>query len=222
MRIRSAIVCGGLILLCGAVGLRAQMRGMQGWGAPAMSGLWHPVVGSGAVYDVDRDGNKTTFEMDIVGKESVAGKDAVWVEFSFSDARMGTVFAKSLVGVEGQQVQTVRTIMQMGGMPPMEMPQSQSHTTQVKDIHQNSTDLGSESVTVPAGTFTCEHYKTKEGADVWVSEKVVPVGLIKSVEKGETVVLLKTVTDAKDKIVGTPVPFDPMKMMQAMQNRPQE
>jgi len=38
--------------------------------------------------------------------------------------------------------------------------------------------------------------------------------------KDTTMVLTKVITDAKDKITGAPVPFDPMKMMQ--QSAPQQ
>jgi hypothetical protein len=43
---------------------------------------------------------------------------------------------------------------------------------------------------------------------------VSPIGLVKdqSKDKTRTTVLLKTYTDAKDKITGTPQPFNPMMM----------
>lgn len=43
-----------------------------------------------------------------------------------------------------------------------------------------------------------------------MSKRVVPIGLVESRGKGETVTLVKLVTNAKDKISGTPQPFDPM------------
>jgi hypothetical protein len=63
----------------------------------------------------------------------------------------------------------------------------------------------------------------KDGStEGWVSGKVVvPWGLIKeqSMYKGRarSLVLLRTVTRAKDKITGTPQPFDPKIMQQAPQ-----
>ena len=75
-------------------------------------------------------------------------------------------------------------------------------------------DLGSESVTVPGGTFKCEHYKGRNSdssTDVWVTKDAPPYGLVKMVDadKQQTVVLVKTEKDVHDKITGTPVPFDP-------------
>jgi hypothetical protein len=46
-----------------------------------------------------------------------------------------------------------------------------------------------------------------------VSEKVSPFGVVKSQGKDTTMVLTKVVTDATDKITGTPQPFNPMMMM---------
>jgi hypothetical protein len=100
----------------------------------------------------------------------------------------------------------------------MEMPENMTQArkpTQFTDLRSNTDDVGSESVTTPAGTFACEHYRMKDGSgDAWVSDKVTPFGLVKYQGKTDSMVLTKLVTDAKDKIVGTPVPFDPMKMMQ--------
>jgi hypothetical protein len=47
--------------------------------------------------------------------------------------------------------------------------------------------VGAESITVPAGTFACKHYRSKLAPDasspvldVWVSDAVTPTGLVKS------------------------------------------
>jgi hypothetical protein len=74
--------------------------------------------------------------------------------------------------------------------------------------------VGTESVIVPAGTFSCQHYRAKDGSsDVWISEKVAPWGLVKMQGKNNSMVLTKVITDAKDHITGTPKKFDPMQMM---------
>jgi hypothetical protein len=90
-----------------------------------------------------------------------------------------------------------------------------------EDIRSKADDLGSESVTVPAGTFTCEHYRGKngDGSDVWVSKDVPPYGLVKMTDKDkdQTVVLTKIDKNFQDKITGTPVPFNPMMMGRGQQ-----
>jgi hypothetical protein len=207
----------------GAATASAQM-GMRG--PTQLRGVWNPVVGSGAVYEMQsQNGPKSVMEFDAVGKDSVGGKDAAWMEMTMSNPRMGgDIVTKYLVTVDGSGMQTSKMIMQLPGRPPMELPDSMTQArkpTQFTDLRNNTDDVGSESVTTPAGTFTCEHYRMKDGSgDAWVSDKVTPFGLVKYQGKTDTMVLTKLVTDAKDKIVGTPVPFDPMKMMQ--QQQPQQ
>jgi hypothetical protein len=78
-------------------------------------------------------------------------------------------------------------------------------------------------ITVPAGTFSCQHWKKDEGVgDVWVSDKVSPFGMIKSVSSGETMVLTKVITDAKDHITGPGQQFDPQAMRQQMMEKMQK
>jgi hypothetical protein len=206
-----------LLVVFAAGAASAQM----GMGGPSqLRGVWKPVVGSGAAYEMQSsNGTKSAMEFAIVGKDSVGGKDAAWMEMTMSNPRMGgDMVIKELVQFDASQMQTSRVIMQMPGRPPMEMPENMTQArkpTQFTDLRSNTDDVGSESVTTPAGTFACEHYRMKDGSgDAWVSDKVTPFGLVKYQGKTDSMVLTKLVTDAKDKIVGTPVPFDPMKMMQ--------
>jgi hypothetical protein len=134
------------------------------------------------------------------------------------------MYMKSLTTVNENNVVSSRMIMQMPGQDPMEMDSNmaaQARRAQPptpSDIADKAEVLGTESVTVPAGTFTCQHYRMKDGSgEAWVSEKVGPWGLVKAVNKGETMVLTKAITDAKDHITGTPKKFDPMQMMRNLQ-----
>ena len=138
---------------------------------------------------------KRNIEFDVVGKDSVNGKDAYWLEFTISGTQMGDILSKIEVVVDAGVTYTARTIVQMGNNPPMEMPAAMSSKAQTPvEIKDKADDLGSESVTTPAGTFSCEHYRAKDGSgDAWVSDKVTPFGLVKSVDKdGSTFTLVKT------------------------------
>src|SRR5208283_1567823 len=57
----------------------AQMGGMMGHGAQPR-GFFNPIVGSGAQYEIQSSGkdSKMVVEIDVVGKESVDGKDGYW------------------------------------------------------------------------------------------------------------------------------------------------
>jgi hypothetical protein len=206
--------------------LRAQMGMGMGGRIPTLSGVWRPVVGTGASYEIAKsDGTKTQMEITIVGKGDVDGKPAYWMEMSFVDPRTSTpMYIKSLTTVNENNVVSSRMIMQMPGQDPMEMDSNMAaqarrmQQSTPSDIADKAEALGTESVTVPAGTFTCQHYRMKDGSgEAWVSDKVGPWGLVKGVNKGETMVLTKAITDAKDHITGTPKKFDPMQMMRNRQ-----
>jgi hypothetical protein len=222
MKISARLAASAFLVLLLAVSANAQMGRP---GPPRISGVWNPVVGAGAAYEVDNKGDKTNMEIAIIGKESVGGKDAYWYEMSFNSARSGgQMVMKSLTVVNGSDTQITRMIMQMPGRPPMEMPAQSLHqdrSHQPSDIRSDAEDLGSESVTVPAGTFTCEHYRSKkDSSETWISEKVSPYGMVKHQSADTTMVLTKVIADAKDKITGTPQPFNPQMMMQ-QQEQPQ-
>jgi len=206
-----------VVALC-ALPANSQM-GMRG-GPPTVHGIWNPVVGQGGVYEFSsKDAGKQTMEMAIVGKETVDGKDAFWYQMVMESSEAGgKMVIKHLMVVDGSETHAVKMIMQFPNHPPMEMSGQmgqRQHSRQLADIKTEAQDVGSESVTVPAGTFSCEHYRMNDGSgDAWVAKNVTPYGLVKYQGKDTTMVLVKVVTDAKDKIVGKPVPFNPQAMMQ--------
>jgi hypothetical protein len=188
---------------------------------PSMSGIWNPVVGSGGAYEMtDREGKKSQMEMTLVGKEDVNGKPGYWMEMAVADARTnGTMYIKYLVAPGTDGMASSRMIMQQPGQQPIEMDinfanlagrgQSQGQAIP-SDVRQKAELVGTEMITVPGGTFSCQHYRQKDGSsDVWISDKVAPWGLIKAQSKDSSMTLTKVITDATDHITGTPRKFDP-------------
>ncbi len=221
MRIAAKIAILASCCFAVAMSANAQMGGGMGMRRPQVEGVFSPVVGQGAAYEVQREGGKegkTTMEITVVGKDTVDGKDAFWLEFTVDNPRGdGQMVMKSLLVLDGQNTRTEKMIMQMPGMDPMEMSGQmmarRGNQTQSADIRSTADDVGPESITTPAGTFACEHYRAKDGsADYWISKNVSPWGLVKSTSKDSTMILVKVITDAKDKITGTPKPFNPMGM----------
>ena len=215
MKIINAIILSSFLAL--AFAATASPQGPLGASmGPLPRGMFNPVVGSGAQYEIQPNGkDKTTIEIDVVGKESVNGKDGYWFETAF-DSHMGQMLVKMLTLSDATNSTVAKMIMQMQGRPPMEMPVQMmgQRAQQTYDLRDKADKVGSESVTVPAGTFTADHYHLKDGSgDFWVSDKVSPYGVIKGQGKDFSMVLTKVVTDAKDKITGTPVPFNPRLMM---------
>ena len=106
-------------------------------------------------------------------------------------------------------------IIQAKGRPPMRIsgerlasmrPQMTANTARVAAGEcKNMTDLGSETVTVPAGKFTARHFRDEEGNyEAWFDPSV-PFGVVKAVGKnGNEIVLASKGTGATTAIVGTP------------------
>jgi hypothetical protein len=215
-RIMGVLALLGLSLPAGAqMGMGPRMQDM--------SGIWHPLVGSGGTYEMtDQTGKKTSMEMTVVGQEDVNGKPGYWMEIAVSNPRSGgDMYMKYLIAPGDTGMTSTRMIMQMPGQDPMEMDMSMMKmggrgqgATTPSDIRDKAELVGTETIVVPAGTFSCQHYRAKDGSgDVWVSEKVAPWGLVKTQGKNESMVLTKVITDAKDHITGTPKKLDPTQMM---------
>jgi hypothetical protein len=221
MKLRQVVVLVAAFAL--ALPLAAQMGMGMNPRVPNLSGIWHPVIGSGAAYEMTgRPGRKTTMELTIVGKEDVEAKTAYWMESSMANSKSGgEMYAKFLMVAGDTGIVASKIIMQMPGQDPMEMDSSAMNTSghpapqpQPSDFRDKAELVGTESITVPAGTFSCEHYRMKDGSgDAWISNKVSPWGLVKMQGKDSSVVLTKVITDAKDHITGTPTKFDPTQMM---------
>jgi hypothetical protein len=115
-----------------------------------------------------------------------------------------------------------RMIFQQPGQPAMEMPmnptaQQRSHMT---DEMEKWHKVGEETITVPAGTFLCDHWAKDDGkGDVWASSKVTPMSLVKEVTPTNSMTLVKAISDAKDHITGTPMKFDPEAMKRQMMQK---
>jgi hypothetical protein len=204
------------VALAAAWPAAAQMQLAQ----PDFRGVWSPVVGAGAAYQVDTTSRKMQIELTVVGKEDVSGKPGFWLEIATSPNGTDQTYVKNFMVLDGKSASIARMIIQPPGRGPIEMPGimmnrgGQTPPT-AADIRDQAEHVGTEDVTTPAGTFSCEHYRSKDGKwDAWLSPKVTPWGLVKSTgNNGETMVVVRLISDAKDHITGTPQKFDPAEMM---------
>ena len=197
----------------------AQMR--MGMRPPDIAGVFNPTVGSGAGYEMVKDNEKHSFDMAVVDKDASGG---YWIEYGMQNPHgEGTFYMKTLLSRQGDDVIVQRTIMQMPGRPPMDMSSMMKmHGMQSEkskaDMRADAENLGTESVTTPAGTFSCEHWRSKkDGSEYWISDKVAPWKLVKMTGKDQTMTLVRVITDAKTHITGTPVSMEEM-MQQHMGN----
>src|SRR5262249_997042 len=155
---------------------------------PNITDIFRPVVGSGAAYEIqhtDRSGEPTSIEMVIVGKEMVGTQQGYWVEMGHKERRTGEMsYMKMLVTPD---FQPQKIVFQMPGRGATEMPfnPSERGKNNMNEELEKWHKVGvMEPVTVPAGTFLCQHWKKDSGVgDVWASEKVTPMSMVKSVQE---------------------------------------
>lgn len=191
------------ILLLTALPAFSQMMG--GMRPPDMPGTFRPVVGSGAEYNIStaRQANNT-FAFVIVGQEA----DGYWMEIRTSN-KGNAVVMKQLMA--GDPPQPKRMIFQANGRA-MEMPMSMLGSAAAQGTPRMAggmgAKVGTESVTVPAGTFECEHYTSDSNgkhSDVWVSTKVSPYGLVKMTSGDTHMELQKVLEHETSQITGEPM-----------------
>lgn len=223
MRLARNVVVVIAISLSGVAASWAQMMGMR---PPQIPGEFKPVVGSGAQYTMTTKKDSSSMDMAyaVVGKESVDGQDGYWMEIRLLSGKGGGMIMKQLMVMAGDQPGIKRMIMQPPGRPPMEMPMSmmsmmknmpkpQANGQEGGKNHGMGELVGTESVTVPAGTYECQHYRSQSDrgtADVWITTKISPYGLVKMTSSDSTMVLDKVLTNETSQIKGEPQPMPGM------------
>ncbi len=159
----------------------------------------------------------TKMKIGIVGKEG----DAHWYETVMEAKRERRVITKMLVsGDPGDQEDIERIIFKSENQPAMEMPvQMMEQTPKAQEPKGKIIDKGSETIKVPAGTFSTRHmqYQNGEIVDSWAYKDISPYGMIKSVLKNLQMVLIGYGTGAKTLITQTPQEFE---MPQMREGRP--
>jgi hypothetical protein len=179
---------------------------------PPMVGAFKPTVGAGSEFQLTNKDHSFNFAMLIVSKVSADGADGYWMEQRFEGGSMpGEMVQKQLVVIEEGKPDIKRMIMQPPGQQPMEMPvgmmrgaMRQGHAAEGTDPGEQ---LGTESVTVPAGTFDCQHYRkqTQHGTyDYWISPQVTPYPIVKMTGPDMTMVLVKILSGESSHIHGEP------------------
>ncbi len=201
-----------------AGGAWAQHGGRGGMGrgpqAPTPT-LQNPVVGSGAEYQMNMKGKDMDVAYAIVGKEDVNGNPGVWLETRMQSAELGgEMVTKMLMVTSGPEAGMKRMITQAPGQPPMEMGGFMMNMMKPHETQQSGGGkpdygelVGTESVTVPAGTFVCQHFRKQEKSgqvDYWVATQVASFGWVKMTGPDVTLVLKRILTNETSHIKGEP------------------
>lgn len=191
----------------------AQMGMMR---PPQIPGEFKPVVGSGAQYAMSTKQGKMDMAVAVVGKESVDGADGYWMETRMLSGKGAGMISKILMVIGGDQPGVKRMIVQMPPRPPMEMPvnmmgmmhgMGQNTPKPEGGPHDKGELVGTETVTVPAGTFECQHYRSQGQmgtSDVRFTTKVSPYGLVKMTSAETSMELEKVLSNETSQIKGEP------------------
>lgn len=183
--------------------------------SPKFYSDFKPVVGGWSEYQMTGKGEQPSqMKIAIVDKEG----DAYWYETVMETKREGRVISKMLVsGNPGDQKNIKRMIVKMGNEPAMEMPVQMMQGSMDLGQRGKTIDKGTESIKVPAGTFTTQHMQYQDGetvVDTWVHKDISPYGMVKSQSKEFEMVLLGYGTGAKTLITETPQKFEMPQMPQ--------
>ncbi len=176
---------------------------------PELRKFFNPVVGHGALYESTGKGaaaKKQTLEFAVVGRETIEGKEFYWIEAAIEIPNLNGKSYTKVLSVPGES-NPRRSIVQYPGMDAMEMPLHPNPRSRSKAEESNLRKIGTETITVPAGTFECEHWQNSD-SNVWISSKVSPLPIVKVVSKSDSMVLVKIVDNAKDHITGPIRPYD--------------
>jgi hypothetical protein len=168
-----------------------------------------PVVGGWSEYQMTGKGEQPSkMKIAIVGKEG----DDYWYETVMETKQEGRMISKMLVSGNPEDQKSIkRMIVKMGDEPAMEMPVQMMQGSKLQEQKGKIIDKGTESIKVPAGTFTAQHMQYQDGeivVDSWVHKDVPPYGMIKSQSKEFEMVLLGYGTGAKTLITETPQKFE--------------
>lgn len=209
-----AVTIAATLALGFAVAMAPLALAQSGMNSPKLPGLFQPVVGAGTVYEMtSTDAPKSRMTYAIVGKEDYEGKEAWWLELRFDLGDEGEMVMKQLAHIPPEGLpEATRMIMQTGDSPPMELPSEMvaSIGSQARAEAGKAglgEKIGTETITVPAGTFRCDHYRQTNGdwtGDVWVSRDVRPNGMVKMESPEGNMTLVKVLSNETSRIKGAP------------------
>jgi len=160
------------VLLCGV----ALAQGTPGSSALSYEALQKAPVGAWAEYAMAIGNMKATMRYALV--EKTAKSMAIEIDTSVPAIVMRMDFAPA---ADGWSIARMR--MRMGTGQVQDVPIPEGTPQVVKKGGTPGALLGMETLKTAAGSFECKHYKqtTPAGdAEVWVSEKVLPAGMVQT------------------------------------------
>jgi hypothetical protein len=191
-------------------------RGGQERAAPCPDIYPEPKVGHYAdVRFTNADGESMVIRFAVVGAEEVAGQTHYWIEVVSAPPSVGgVVIVKMLVPYYPFENEDIKGyVVKMPGQPALRVPQEMLEAVVAQSSPgpgwtercASAVYVGTEQVTVAAGTFTARRYRATDGesGEVWIAD--VPFGMVKLVQADGVMELLDFGDDAKPSITEEPV-----------------
>ena len=173
-------------------------------------GMTNMTVGAYASYQLPVG----TMKQAIVGTKVVDGEEYIWFEMAMEEKKGASMIAKLLIPSFGRFNEVKEMVVQPAGEPAMRMPNQMISMMQknIKDPmaemrtkcdagDASVVDLGTETVTVPAGTFTTRHFRAESGEEMWIDMSLAFPVVKATTDKGD-MVLVEHGTDASSGITG--------------------
>ncbi len=191
-------------------------------------------VGTWAKIKEIANGKEMVMWFGVVGEEKINGKRYVWIEIRTTQGGK-KIIVKALMRMSTENIESdiKRIIIKAGNQPAMEissdMMQMMGQNMNVfgssvssEDTNKANTEVkvvGTERVTVPAGTFTAKHIKiidkstSSSMVDIWQTNKV-PISIVKvKSSDGAEMVLLSYGKGAKTEITEKPMQLNMQNIM---------
>ena len=175
-----------------------------------------PAAGGWSEYQADSG----DFRLLYLGHETAGERIEMTATRTMRNGQAGHMVMQVVVdGWPYEMTEAKEVVMQMGDNPPMKMSEQMlammrsrmpaNREGLTREMCGRMAEVGTESVTVPAGTFRTTHYRdTQGGADVWISQDV-PFGMVKAVSAQGTIQLKAKGTGGASQVHGTPQEMGP-------------
>jgi hypothetical protein len=173
-----------------------------------------PEVGRWAQYTAKFQNGAYTVRYSVIGSEARGGKDLRWVEMQMTGAEKdkNMVYQMLVPGSLAEMDQVQEVIFKPGNQPAMKMSGPMLGMIRgqlekqafLKEMCNEVSLVGKESMTVPAGKFETLHFHSAQhSADSWVSPDV-PFSMVKSTGKDYQLELAAHGEGAKSAITEKP------------------
>lgn len=200
------LVAGLLLIALPALGQMPFMR------MPKMAGEFKmPAVGAWSEYRIIMADARDTvnLKLSITGKEKCDTLDCFWFEFQSGEFGGASVVKMLVSGdpnnqdnikriiikrTEGSAIELPADLLHRPAppRPEAEEPVKEGEKAEPASKEPEMTNIGTETITLPAGKLKCIHMQAKEGeqtTDVWTNETVPFFGLAKSTDSKTTLEL---------------------------------